>query len=50
MSDKYPICSNASKHDSPVLRAGTKPGGQREINLTILRFRLKANQNSQEVE
>jgi len=27
LSDKDPICSSASKHDSPVLRACTKPGG-----------------------
>ena len=27
LSDKDPICSSASNHDSPVLRAITKPGG-----------------------
>ena len=27
LSDKDPICSSASNHDSPVLRACTKSGG-----------------------
>ena len=27
LSDKDPICSNASNHDSPAVRAGTEPGG-----------------------
>jgi hypothetical protein len=27
LSDKDPICSSASNHDSPVLRVRTKPGG-----------------------
>jgi hypothetical protein len=28
LSDKGPICSNASKHASPVLQAGTELGGR----------------------
>jgi hypothetical protein len=28
LSDKGTICSNASNHDSPALRAATEPGGR----------------------